>query len=959
MKTRLKALLCLAIGLALLLLPTALADAQPERVVLSVQEEALTFDLAKTRSVSLTAQVEPAEASQRITWRSSNTAVARVSSRGKVSFRGRGTVTITAAAYRSKVASSVTLTLTDSTLPDSISLNCPGELSLERFETFQLSPTVLPATARQTVQYKSSSGAVSVGRTGGLITAKRAGTATITCYSTADKKVLAKVKVTVTAPSAPEKILLTPDVTVVTVGDVVDFQAVRAPEDSCRFLKWKSSAAARGSITQDGVFTAKKAGSVTITCTSMQNTRVRATRKILIVEEGSPHSITLNESELLLHPTESFQLTASVLPETSNAGVSWKSSSSGRVQVTQNGLITAKKTGTATITCFSKVSRDVLATVRVTVRSLPAPDMIDLSAPASSLQRGETLQLTALPVPADCSAEFSFSSSNREIATVSARGAVKGLKRGQVTITATSQRDRSVFAVLTLNVLDDKCPDEIVVEQEVVRLEAGDVWQAKAYALPATAAQGISWRSGSSRTASVDKNGLVTAHRAGTAILHAASTYEPELHCPIRVVVYELEAPDAFKLSIDKTVLKMDDTARLTLKVTPTGASRLCDYEVSSDAVSVSRDGVVTPKKLGQATITARSRKDREVYAKVTVTVYDPLVPVGVTLSDELLYLDVGNSTTLTGTVFPETAPQALNWTSSDTGVVTVDDSGRVTAVGAGTATVRAATKNGVYAACTFAISSVRLTTVIPARTTDIAGIPANLQKIDAIRRSALSQVINLSKAGVIPYAESISRQKVINEVFKMQAFAWMTPRYQRYWTVRYPEKSYQPGLVYYGLPYIQRSERSSANRQYNVEKALAEKRYINSGKGYYLLNQENLLDHIYVGCDCSSFVSMAYWGLNSRNAFLRTGNMSQATNLYKRLPGYDDLRTGDMLLCADNHVVMFLYWVDGAKTKMMIIEQGGDGNTVICSIQNAAKYQSLDPKLNYLPVRLASYAQK
>ena len=96
MKTRLKALLCLAIGLALLLLPTALADAQPERVVLSVQEEALTFDLSKTRSVSLSARVEPADASQRVTWASSNSSVARVSSSGKVSFRGRGTVTITA-----------------------------------------------------------------------------------------------------------------------------------------------------------------------------------------------------------------------------------------------------------------------------------------------------------------------------------------------------------------------------------------------------------------------------------------------------------------------------------------------------------------------------------------------------------------------------------------------------------------------------------------------------------------------------------------------------------------------------------------------------------------------------------------------------------------------------------------------------------------------------------------------
>ena len=958
MKTRLKALMCLIIALALLLLPSALADAQPERVVLSVQEEALTFDLAKTRSVSLTAQVEPAEASQRVTWASSDSSVARVSSSGRVSFRSRGTVTITATARRTKVASSVTLKLIDSTLPDSISLNCPSELSLERFETFQLSPTVLPATAKQTVQYKSSSGAVSVGRTDGLITAKRAGTATITCYSTADKKVLAEVKVTVTAPSAPEKILLTPDVTVVTVGDVVDFQAVRAPEDSCRFLKWKSSAAARGSITQDGVFTAKKAGSVTITCTSMQNSRIRATRKILIVEKDAPLSITLNRSEMLLHPTETFQLTASVLPETRNTSVAWRSSSS-RVQVTQDGLITAKKTGTATITCYSRVNRNVLATVRVKVENLPAPESIDLSASPATVQRTEQVQLIAKPVPAGHSAEFTFTSSDRRIATVTSSGLVTGLKRGETTITVTSVRNRKVVAKLPFTVTDGKSPDSISAEQDVMRLEVGDSWQAKVHVAPETAVQGISWRSSSSRVASVDKNGLISAHRAGTAIIYAASTYDPEIFCPIRVVVYELEKPRAFSLSSDKTVLRMDETARLTLKATPEDASRLCDYEVSSDAVSVSRDGVVTPKKLGEATITAVSRKDRKVYAKVTVTVYDPLVPISVTLSDELLYLDVGNAATLTGTVFPATAPQNLTWTSSNTGVVRVDETGRVTAVGAGTATVRASAKNGVYAACTFAISSVRLTTVIPARTTDVSGIPANLQKIDAIRASALSQIINLAKAGVISYSESISRQKVIDEVFKMQAFPWMTPNYQRYWTVKYPEKSYQPGKVYYGLPYIQRGVNNGPNRQYNVDKALAEKRYVDSGKGYYLLNQDNLLDGLYVGCDCSSFVSMAYWGLNSRNSYLRTKYMALATNLYKNLDSYDDLRTGDMLLCSDNHVVMFLYWVDSARTKMMIIEQGGDGNTVICSIQNAAKYQSLDPKLNYLPVRLATYAQK
>ena len=959
MKTRLKALFCLLTALTLLLLPAALADAQPEKVLLSASEDTLTFDLSKTRSLSLSARVEPADASQRVTWTSSDSSVARVSSSGKVSFRGRGTVTITATARRTKLAASVTLKLTDSTLPDSIALNCPSELSLERFETFQLSPTVLPAAAKQTVQYKSSSGAVSVGSKTGLMTAKKAGTATITCYSTADKKILSQVKVTVTAPAAPEKIALSPDVTVVTVGDVIKLEAVRTPESSCRFLEWRSSSSSRGSITQNGVFTAKKTGSVTVTCMSKQNSRIRATRKILIVGKDTPLSITLNESELLLHPTETFQLSATVLPETRNTSIAWRSSSSGRVQVTQSGLITAKKTGTATITCYSKVNKNVLATVRVKVENLPAPDSIDLSASPATVQRTEQVQLIAKPVPADHSAEFTFASSDRKIATVSASGLVTGLKRGETTITVTSVRNNKVVAKLAFTVVDGKSPDSIAAEQDVVRLEAGDSWQAKVRVAPETAVQGVSWRSSSSRTASVDKNGLISAHREGTAIIYAASTYDSEIFCPIRVVVYELETPTSFALSIDKTVLKMDETARLTLKSAPEDASRLCDYQVSSDAVSVSRDGVVTPKKLGQATITAVSRKDRKVYAEVTVTVYDPLVPISVTLSDELLYLDVGNTATLTGTVFPVTAPQTLTWTSSNTGVVRVDETGKVTAVGAGTATVRASTKNDVYAACTFAISSIRLTTVIPARTTDVSGIPANLQKIDAIRTSALSQIINLAKAGVISYSESLSRQKVIDEVFKMQAFAWMTPNYQRYWTVKYPEKSYQPGKVYYGLPYIQRGVNNGPNRQYNVDKALAEKRYVDSGKGYYLLNQDNLLDGLYVGCDCSSFVSMAYWGLDSRNSYLRTKYMALATNLYKTLDGYEDLRTGDMLLCSDNHVVMFLYWVDNAKTKMMIIEQGGDGNTVICSIQNAAKYQSLDSRLNYLPVRLASYAQK
>lgn len=957
MKTRLRIFSCLLLLLLALIPALALADVQPEQVVLSIAEETAEFDLSKVKKLTLSASVEPADASQQITWSTSDSSVARVSSRGVVTFRKRGEATITATARKTKVSSSVTIRLTDSSLPDSITLSCGESLEMERYETLQLTPTVLPATARQAVQYKSSSGAVSVSKTG-LLTAKKAGTATVTCYSSHDKTVLSTVKVTVKALPTPEKITLTPDVRVVTVGDVIQFDAARTPEESCRFLEWKSSSKTYGSITQEGLFTAKKTGSVTITCQSKQNSRVRATVQLLIVEKDSPLSITLNESELLLHPTQSYQLTAEVLPTDRNTDVAWKSSSAGRVQVTQNGLITAKKTGTATITCYSKANRKVLATVKVKVEYLPAPDSIDLSASPTRVEKGESVLMIARPVPEDHSAEFTFASSDRQVASVSSTGKVTGLKRGEVTITVTSVRDKKVVARLPLTVTDSKCPDEIVAAENAVRLEAGDTWQAQVSVLPESAVQSVSWRSSSNRTATVDKNGLVTAHGEGTAIIYAVSGYDSEVSCPIRVVVYELESPEKFALTADRTLLKMDETARLSLTVTPEDASSLCDYEVSSDAVSVSRDGLVTPLKLGEATITAVSRKDRKVRAQITVTVFDPLVPLQVTLSDELIYLESGNSLALTGSVYPETASQSLTWSSSDTGVVKVDENGKVTAVGAGTATVRAAAENGVYASCTFAVSSIKLSTVIPARTTDVSGISANLQKIDAIRRSSLSQIINLAKAGVISYSESVSRQRVINAAFEMQAFPWMTPDYQRYWTVKYLEKSYVPGKVYYGLPYIQRGLTGGPNRQYNVAKAIKEQRYVSSGKGYYLLNQERLLDGLYVGCDCSSFVSMAYWGVDTSSSYLRTKYMA-TSSLYKELDSYDELRTGDMLLCPDNHVIMFLYWVDSAKTRMMIIEQGGDGNTVICSIQNLAKYQSLNVKDNYYPCRLASYAQK
>ena len=81
---------------------------------------------------------------------------------------------------------------------------------------------------------------------------------------------------------------------------------------------------------------------------------------------------------------------------------------------------------------------------------------------------------------------------------------------------------------------------------------------------------------------------------------------------------------------------------------------------------------------------------DRDLYFTAN---YEDFPTTGVTLSKDTLELVNGNSGKLTATVEPPEASQSVTWASSDTNVATVDESGNVTAVGAGTATITATAK--------------------------------------------------------------------------------------------------------------------------------------------------------------------------------------------------------------------------------------------------------------------------
>ena len=81
--------------------------------------------------------------------------------------------------------------------------------------------------------------------------------------------------------------------------------------------------------------------------------------------------------------------------------------------------------------------------------------------------------------------------------------------------------------------------------------------------------------------------------------------------------------------------------------------------------------------------------------ASVIFTACDNDEVTGVALNKSTLTLIVGENETLIATVTPDNANQSVLWISSDTGIVTVDNTGVVTAISEGTATITVVTADG------------------------------------------------------------------------------------------------------------------------------------------------------------------------------------------------------------------------------------------------------------------------
>lgn len=221
------------------------------------------------------------------------------------------------------------------------------------------------------------------------------------------------------------------------------------------------------------------------------------------------------------------------------------------------------------------------------------------------------------------------------------------------------------------------------------------------------------WKSSNEKVATVDETGLVTAVGAGSADI-TVSVGELSSVCTVTVEVPAegVSVPETLELSTNGD----NTTAKLDAKATPEDATGITITYESSDenVVTVDAAGLVTAVGNGEADIITTLTQTSETATGETATIETASKSVvltgmthvvvttaveSVTFDDTEGILTIGNSYMIQATVSPEDASDKnLTWTSSDTNIATVDESGNVSAEDIGSATITATSSNGVSA---------------------------------------------------------------------------------------------------------------------------------------------------------------------------------------------------------------------------------------------------------------------
>ena len=356
---------------------------------------------------------------------------------------------------------------------------------------------------------------------------------------------------------------------------------------------------------------ALKAGTTTLTVYSKDDSSVKATCTVKVVDEtsSSKKEILLDRSELVIKKGDKGTINISVSPSNlsysstiNNKNIACFTDGSEKVSKGNKLIIKGVETGTTTVKVVSDKDSSISKTC--TIKVIGPNDKIgnisvhriELNKTELTIVKGKTKTLTATVLPTDATnRKVSYSSSNTKVATVDNNGKIKAVKKGTATITVKAKDGSNKSSTCKVTVVEaGEDPDKV----DVYRIELNKTFlemkkggtanlTAKVYPEDATN-KAVTFSSSNTKVVTVNQNGRLSAVKKGKATITVKSKDNPNAKATCEV---EVDTTTSDKIS-DKNPETVDGyytgkvTSRNLFKVKYEPTQKSDDAKVLFDATT-------------------------------------------------------------------------------------------------------------------------------------------------------------------------------------------------------------------------------------------------------------------------------------------------------------------------------------------------------------------------------------
>lgn len=560
---------------------------------------------------------------------------------------------------------------------ESVKLN-KESITLGINESYTLTPTLSPS-GTTTYKWKSNNTKVATINSNGKITAKAEGTANIT-VETANGSM---ASCNVTVKKAPTSVSLNKSTLTIGIGEQFDFNS-SLPQGTASYNTVYSSS--NPNIVNvkagGGLATGNATGTATITVKTYNG----KTATCQVTVKKAPTGITLDKSSVTLGIGDYITLNSKLPSGAASNVVTYTSSDTSIATINDSGAVTAKNTGTVTIT--AKTYNGKTAVCKITVKNAPAS--VTLNKNKITMGIGESFDFNSSIPSGTASYNRSFYSYDENIVGIhKTSGLATSKSVGETQIKVTTHNDKTAFA----DVIVKKAPTRITLNKTSAILGVGETVDLNSKLPSGEASSVFKYTSSNNSIATVDSAGVVTAKQTGTAIITSTTYNGKTATCRIAVK----KAPTGLTLNKTSAVIGVGESVYISGKLRAGEASRLFKYSLSDRSIAtVDGNGIVIAKSTGTVTLTATTYNGKSATCKITVK----NAPTSISLNKTRATLNVGDTLDLNSKLPADEMSSVVTYTSSNNSIATVKGAGIVTANKAGTVTITATTYNGKTATC-------------------------------------------------------------------------------------------------------------------------------------------------------------------------------------------------------------------------------------------------------------------